>query len=199
MAETERVIHKRRRTALSCYRCRSRKVKCGRELPSCLRCVKGGLSCSYDPGASRSEKFTTRSLTENASNGTDDHHQEDNLWVSGHPAARPSEYTFVDSALKPASEDRPSHQLAPAQRSREDEIYELKGRVDTLLQNVIGRASNSRQNPHYPLNMAGWSKGEPPVTVEGIFFRGKSFKTQYYGPSHIFGYVGEVNILRAPG
>ncbi len=40
---------KRRRLALSCVACRRRKVKCGREMPSCVRCVRGGHgdSCTY--------------------------------------------------------------------------------------------------------------------------------------------------------
>ena len=40
---------KRRRLALSCVDCRRRKVKCGRELPTCVRCIKGGNAdnCQY--------------------------------------------------------------------------------------------------------------------------------------------------------
>ena len=38
---------KRRRLALSCVACRKRKVKCGRELPSCVRCVRGAQDCKY--------------------------------------------------------------------------------------------------------------------------------------------------------
>jgi hypothetical protein len=41
---------KRKRTPLSCFDCRRRKLKCDREYPSCSRCRKAGLasSCSYD-------------------------------------------------------------------------------------------------------------------------------------------------------
>ena len=41
---------KRRRKVLSCLNCRSRKLKCDRNLPSCARCQKGGQedTCTYD-------------------------------------------------------------------------------------------------------------------------------------------------------
>lgn len=205
MSETQRVVHKRKRTALSCYRCRSRKVKCGRELPSCLRCVKGGFadSCNYDARSAHSSKFGTRSVQENteASNEGDGHQHGDGFSPSGQPPARQSEY-YVDGASEPVPGEKLPPQSSYAHRSREDELYELKGRVDTMLQSVIRGPSNShvsRNESRYPLNISGWSRGEPASSVEGIFFRGKAFKTQYYGPSHLFSFVGEVCLLRMIG
>lgn len=40
---------KKRRPPVACIPCYSRKVKCGREVPTCRRCIAGGLghACSY--------------------------------------------------------------------------------------------------------------------------------------------------------
>jgi Fungal Zn(2)-Cys(6) binuclear cluster domain len=50
---------KKRRPPLACIQCYQRKLKCGRELPSCSRCSKTGNadSCTY-----RSNKATSSSL-----------------------------------------------------------------------------------------------------------------------------------------
>ena len=49
---------KKRRPPLACIQCYQRKLKCGRELPSCSRCSKTGnaASCTYrgNPAASSS-------------------------------------------------------------------------------------------------------------------------------------------------
>jgi hypothetical protein len=43
---------KRRRRTVACLQCRSRKLKCDREYPTCGRCLKGKASseCSYEDG-----------------------------------------------------------------------------------------------------------------------------------------------------
>jgi hypothetical protein len=43
---------KRRRRAVACFPCRTRKLKCDREYPTCGRCLKGKNpgECSYDDG-----------------------------------------------------------------------------------------------------------------------------------------------------
>ena len=90
----------------------------------------------------------------------------------------------------------PRRKRAPP-RTQEDEIYELKGKVQVLLESAIGdsRASKrSRREDRYPLDLIAWQNGEAPgATVDGIFFRGKSFMTQYHGPSHLFSFVGEAS------
>ncbi|KAL2793773.1 fungal-specific transcription factor domain-containing protein [Aspergillus keveii] len=48
-----RIIRKRNRTALSCYDCRRRKVKCDRARPSCKECITFSLSCHYEPDPRR--------------------------------------------------------------------------------------------------------------------------------------------------
>ncbi|KAB8245365.1 hypothetical protein BDV35DRAFT_260068 [Aspergillus flavus] len=42
---------RRRRLVLSCFECKRRKLKCGREYPICSRCISGGSPelCKYDP------------------------------------------------------------------------------------------------------------------------------------------------------
>ncbi|CAG8973365.1 hypothetical protein HYALB_00000128 [Hymenoscyphus albidus] len=37
------------RSKTGCKNCRLRRIKCGEERPSCSRCVKSGLNCTFDP------------------------------------------------------------------------------------------------------------------------------------------------------
>ena len=41
-------VKRRRRTPLSCMRCRQKKTKCDRTKPSCLKCANLGVPCHYD-------------------------------------------------------------------------------------------------------------------------------------------------------
>jgi hypothetical protein len=44
----------------SCLPCRSRKLKCARELPSCKRCAKAGVRCEYPSSRKRHVVLATR-------------------------------------------------------------------------------------------------------------------------------------------
>lgn len=39
---------KKRRTPLSCIRCRQKKIKCDRTKPKCMRCINSNVQCEYD-------------------------------------------------------------------------------------------------------------------------------------------------------
>ena len=49
MKRTLKPSTKRRRPPLACIQCYQRKVKCGKEFPSCSRCVRAGIAeeCTY--------------------------------------------------------------------------------------------------------------------------------------------------------
>ncbi|KAK7931107.1 hypothetical protein PG985_001819 [Apiospora marii] len=51
-----------KKSAFSCHNCRSRKVKCGAERPSCQRCIKRGEQCVYKlaPTLSYTERLEQR-------------------------------------------------------------------------------------------------------------------------------------------
>ncbi|KAK6821852.1 fungal-specific transcription factor domain-containing protein [Apiospora arundinis] len=51
-----------KKSAFSCHNCRSRKVKCGAERPSCQRCIKRGEDCVYKlaPTLSYTERLEQR-------------------------------------------------------------------------------------------------------------------------------------------
>jgi hypothetical protein len=47
-------------TVLSCYTCKSRKLRCDRTLPRCARCIKSGDTCEYPAGRKRPVVTVTR-------------------------------------------------------------------------------------------------------------------------------------------
>ena len=57
LAASNQQPHKRNRTQLSCTNCRHAKLKCDRQKPQCLKCVKKGRasSCTFLPAAQRKQ------------------------------------------------------------------------------------------------------------------------------------------------
>ncbi|KAF7574692.1 C6 zinc finger domain containing protein [Pyrenophora tritici-repentis] len=62
----------RKRKVLSCYACRSRKMKCDRVFPVCGRCEKTGRSqeCTYDPRLVQETRTNTGAQTEHDTSST---------------------------------------------------------------------------------------------------------------------------------
>lgn len=48
MVEMKAQTKKKRRTPMSCIRCRQKKIKCDRTKPICLRCINSNTKCEYD-------------------------------------------------------------------------------------------------------------------------------------------------------
>lgn len=115
---------KRRRLALSCVDCRRRKVKCGRETPACVRCVRGGLGekCQYVAYDDRSGALPTPT-----EDGAENHHQGSpgyESWTEETEAWQRSSKAAGDNMDRLTAHTAPSKRPA-AQRS----IEELRNRV----------------------------------------------------------------------
>lgn len=162
---------KRRRLALSCVDCRRRKVKCGRELPSCVRCVRGGHgdSCkyvSYDDGNG------------NLLTPTDDS-PEDRRDISDGELSWTEEAETYYQVSKGGSSKASGKRPVP-----ERSLEQLQARVfdlETYVKSAGSRPVSSQMflglgHPNGP--------GSYAQDFERATLRGKSFKTQYTGPSY---------------
>ena len=177
---------KRRRIALACIDCRRRKLKCDRVFPACTRCQKGGhpAECTYDPeaietivGDGSAEKVQVGG--QRTSNGSE---------IVGALANMASPTSFVQHHALDTNNSEVTGLRA--------HIYRLENRVIGLEkaahepQQYYGFhhsiSDSVRRAKHYASNVAG------PEDTESMMFRGKSFKTQFYGASHHTSYLTHV-------
>ena len=173
---------KRRRIALACLDCRRRKLKCDRTYPACTRCQKRGhaASCTYDPDAI--EVVSTGELQR--TNDT-----RDAIAVTNGSKALATPISFVHH-----------HQLDTDDSTigrLQLHIHQLENRVIGLervtnggrqcLGDIPSRATSGR-------GVDGSTESEP-EDKELMMFRGKNFKTSFYGTSHHTSYLSHVRTV----
>lgn len=178
---------KRRRKALSCYDCRRRKLRCGREYPSCSRCQKAGQadSCIYesDPlepkehgNGEKPERGATAGAFETGARGRIIP-TAPNTQPSIEPSGTPDKHSTDVSSSKLALQARRIAQLetrlASLEASRPSATWQSFGEVTS-----VAKPSNTR-NATGPSLFLKSSRG--PTQPETILFRGKNYMTQYYG------------------
>ncbi|KAL2053599.1 hypothetical protein ABVK25_006252 [Lepraria finkii] len=187
---------KRRRIAFSCLDCRRRKLKCDRIYPSCTRCQKGGhpQNCTYDTEAvdTLNQSSGTRSARDLSSSG-------------GLPRAVPR---LPSVARSFAGDD--GDEIIPTRRPGDATagLYAQDERIRQLENRIIGleRIINGNGRVHWPrstrspeLTQAGLNPSLDPreaVDKESMIFRGKGFKTQFYGASYHMSYLSHLPELR---
>ena len=192
--------HKRRRKALSCYDCRRRKLKCDRKFPACSRCVKASLAsaCTY--------AFDDAEHAAQCSNAADDQ-QEDPLRgdpLQGDLFQHARSKTLTQSTMVTTNNEFPRRQgsgdVFDRLRRQEEKISQLQTRVQYLERNVESPSDyGSQQRSQHPFaetiqatiggQLDGLSKG-PSESSRDVsndselrLFRGKGFRTQFYGAS----------------
>lgn len=180
---------KRRRTALSCVHCRRRKLRCDREYPSCGRCRRGGHSesCTYAEG--RLEISTGEGEPKSARDVDDDRPRASNpvsigstTTVAGNAPVQLPENIAVRLAMQDERiallESRLArYETAPAPR---------RGESGTLDRNRIEMSSVCTD-----VRVAE-RKGQK--KIDQMFFKGKGFKTSFYGPSMPTSLLGQVRL-----
>ena len=169
---------KRKRKVLSCFPCRSRKLKCDRNYPSCARCQKAGQleDCYYDdlPMESMRGQSSSKVLV---------------------PKPRTTAVHSTPSPVVPSVASKTPVTIGSPQSSQvqENRIKYLERRI-ALLENRripattttlgdqeqlgISIADDANTCDDYHILTDEQRKDEP------IVFRGKEFKTRYYGPSN---------------
>jgi len=176
---------KRRRKVLSCFTCRRRKLRCDREYPFCARCQNSGCanSCTYDtppdPGSATYDRPYPRGGTQiNLARAT----------AAMGPRQADSLHTSTSSMLpgiaQAASQRRPQ-QFEGRLPARE--VGSLQVRLARL-----ERAAGTAANDSEPL------EEEQPARGTSLF-KGKGFKTQFYGATCPMSIVAQVSEhLRQP-
>ena len=177
---------KRRRIAFSCGDCRRRKLRCDRVYPSCSRCQKGGHpeSCTYDSEAVESalthfpeERNRTRDLS--TANG----------FGPSRGIHRPSSVA-PSFGVDGGAEKRPQFQSEDTAAR----LYAQEERIRQLEYRIIGleKANHDASSPE-GTRLEPRSYSDPKAAVDkDMIFRGKNFKTQFYGASHHTSFLSHV-------
>ena len=169
---------KRRRIALACLDCRRRKLKCDRTYPACTRCQKRGHAdgCTYDPDAI--EVVST-------GEGQRTNESRDATIVTNGAKSLAGPISFVHH-----------HQLDTDDSAigrMQLHIHQLENRIIGLERVTNGGRQCSEINPGKGKGIDGSDETEP-EDKEMMMFRGKSFKTSFYGASHHTSYLSHVRL-----
>ncbi len=192
-AQEERSPHdgtpasKRRRIAFSCLDCRRRKLKCDRIFPSCSRCQKGGHpeSCTYDSEAV--ESAIAQSPGERNRIG-------DFATANAHGAPRTAP-RLPSVARSFAADEGEEAYPRPHPEDTTARLYAQDERIRQLEYRIIGleRATHGARSPELTqADLKTRSNPRAAVDKETMIFRGKHFKTQFYGASHHTSYLSHV-------
>ena len=190
---TQQHARKRKRKALSCIDCKRRKLKCDRIYPACGRCVKGGYpqSCQY----------TSRDGVATA----DDQDQSDDEEEHEEPStAQTKVQEQVETGRKAMkSDDHPiDPRVTALLRSQEETISQLQNRIVGLerLVNTQHQIPTKFDSPLQTINAPQlWidspAKSKGSRDQELMLFRGKGFKTQFYGQTFTGSIIRDVSLL----
>ena len=173
---------KRRRKALSCYDCRRRKLRCDREYPSCSRCRKGGQadSCTYesvppdskdlDDGEKPVAGFESSAPRLLKSTRPTSPPPTEPLTVPGKPFPDASSSKLVLQARRIAQLES---RLASLEASQPSATWQGLGEVTS-----IAKTSDKKDGTG---TISFLTSAREQIQPETILFRGKGYKTQYYG------------------
>jgi hypothetical protein len=168
---------KRKRNVLSCLDCRRRKVKCDHGLPACSRCRLRGVasSCTYE-----------------ALPGDEYGHQEEFV------EPQDEERALTNGGRGPSYSHPPHGSKAkevslvpmPAFLEQKDTIARLEDRL-RLLERIVARDISGAPSATGILEQ----QTEKPRQPETHLFKGRGFRTQFYGASCPTSLLASVCIL----
>ncbi|KAL2835034.1 hypothetical protein BDW59DRAFT_155858 [Aspergillus cavernicola] len=201
-------VRKRRRRTIACSQCRSRKLKCDREYPTCGRCLKSKAptKCSYEDGFLWQQPNTVDLSTfpGQASAATTQMHQVD----------RPVAHLTPDSGISRSSV------AARPQLTNSTETCPVGEKRDRFLETVLGASKaavnqefmNSSELLHRPRHLSAnldsradsVQDDEPPVSpsqqldlLPRIMMGGKETKTRYNGSGIFANLIAEFPDLKS--
>lgn len=165
----------KKRKVLSCYACRNRKMKCDRVYPVCGRCQRTGRAdqCTYDP----------RLLEDVPANG--DGHVESSGVGYGLGGGDGGAFTSSGGA--------PADTAAWKMRMQERRLDLLERKLTAL----GGPSNDDSSDPPSRLHTFDTQANEP-LFKEEMMFRGKAFKTQFYGSTSPFCLLTSVRLQITP-
>jgi len=173
---------KRKRDVLSCLDCRRRKLKCDRVFPVCGRCQKGGnaSSCTYKTlhGSENSHQEELDASLE------DDRDGEKRQRVSyGADRTNGANYTAKEATKGVTAAP------IPVILTQEDIMRRLESRLSNLERGMAqgtSMAALARDKfGEAAIGTLGPKQKELRMKEpEATFFKGRGFRTQFYGPSN---------------
>jgi hypothetical protein len=160
----------KKRKVLSCYACRNRKMKCDRVYPVCGRCQRTGRAdqCTYDP----------RLLDDLTVNGDGGH-------VEGSATSFAPHENTINGGASSANVSSDALSWEVKVQKRRIELIERK------LEQVTNTNTGSLDAPPSHLDQFDAHTHEP-AAKEEIMFRGRGFKTQFYGSTSPLSVVTQV-------
>ncbi|KAF1953148.1 hypothetical protein CC80DRAFT_150507 [Byssothecium circinans] len=160
---------RKQRAILSCVICRKRKLKCDRELP-CNRCINGAIAgqCAYG-----------NDLHFGEDESTDTHELKRQRKDSNRP--RYTSPTQVNQQQKTIP-DRPGDPLHTSEESSQNAVKRLEQRVATL--EILLDSLQSKDDDHAQPIVASEPAVEDNFTVSAGLFKGRNYRTFYYGPTN---------------
>lgn len=193
---------KRRRIALSCVDCRRRKVKCDRNYPQCIRCQKGGYGdkCVYvrHTGNEKRDSILTPEDEQDQpspsqASWADDAAQYEN--AAHDNEARANQHSTNPSIAPTRFALQSDHNDRGTSIMQERRLAQLQGRLmdlETMVYAAGGKPTSTDwhfgvTNPLAPNKDRGPNYYSDKYTLadhEKVLLKGKSFKTQYFGPSN---------------
>ncbi|KAL5337354.1 hypothetical protein BJX70DRAFT_249488 [Aspergillus crustosus] len=201
---------KRRRRTIACAQCRSRKLKCDREYPTCGRCLKSKTptSCSYEDGFLWQQPSTVgSSLPDRASAASIPAQNQ------MHQVDRPAAHPTPDSGISKSSA-RPqltnSTNLCPGEEKRDRFLETVLGAPKAAVnQEFMNNAEILHRHRHHTLHPQDSRAGsvqedEPPVSPSQsldlsprVMMRGKETKTRYNGSGIFANLIAQFPDLRS--
>ncbi len=206
-------VRKRRRRTIACSQCRSRKLKCDREYPTCGRCLKSKAptKCSYEDGFLWQQPSTVdSSFPDRAAAATVATTAATQMQLADRPAAA---HPTPDSAISKSSA-RPqltnSTAAHPVEEKRDRFLETVLGAPKAAVnQDFMNGAELLHRNRHHPANPYSQADSvqddEPPVSPSQsldlsprIMMRGKDTKTRFNGSGIFANLIAQVLLSTNP-
>ncbi|KAL3463014.1 hypothetical protein BJX64DRAFT_132050 [Aspergillus heterothallicus] len=202
-------VRKRRRRTIACSQCRSRKLKCDREYPTCGRCAKGKspTKCSYEDGFLWQQPSTVEasSLPDRvvSAPATQMH------LVDPPPVAHPTPDSGISKSSRPQlTNSTPAACSVEEKRDRflETVLGAPKAAVNQDFMNSPELLHRHRNHPtaQFDSHTSSVQDDEPPVSPSQpldlsprIMMRGKDTKTRFNGSGIFANLIAQFPDLRA--
>ncbi|KAF2680180.1 hypothetical protein K458DRAFT_445398 [Lentithecium fluviatile CBS 122367] len=162
---------RKQRAVLSCDDCRRRKLKCDRELP-CNRCIHGGVAekCAYRKDAHLIEGDTTHD------------HSTKRVRKSLAPPIQLHAISTTQPDEHNTEQDTHLENLSPVHPGK-DRVAELEQRLFSLEALLSSLQNKPSFTPESSVHLENKDAGDIPG-ASTIFFKGRDYRTFYYGPTN---------------
>ncbi|RDW86771.1 putative C6 transcription factor [Aspergillus mulundensis] len=204
----EQRIRKRRRRTIACSQCRSRKLKCDREYPTCGRCLKSKApaKCSYEDGFLWQQPSTVDSSFAERSGASAPASTQSQMQLVDRPVAHPTPDSGISSS-RPQLTNLTNTNPTPGEK-RDRFLETVLGAPKAAVNQDFMNTELLHRHRHHPSNQDSRADSvqddEPPVSPSQqldlsprIMIRGKDTKTRYNGSGIFANLIAQFPDLRS--